>query len=58
MHQGVPVAVVVPYEEYATAFADISPGKRPRSPPSRMRWLPVYSGNKFPLSVHGVNILG
>jgi DNA-binding XRE family transcriptional regulator len=31
MHQGVPVAVVVPYEEYATAFAD-SAGQKAKEP--------------------------
>ena len=34
MHQGVPVAVVVPYEEYAAAFADTvaHAGKEPTVP--------------------------
>ena len=31
MHQGVPVAVVVPYEEYASAFADAA-GQQAKEP--------------------------
>jgi DNA-binding XRE family transcriptional regulator len=33
MHQGIPVAVVVPYEEYAAAFADTA-GQETTVPPT------------------------